>query len=254
MARRTLHASAGRLISRALVVLALAALAACGGGGGGGDSATASNSAAPEGGGASSDTTAVVPAPTAAASQNIAAWGDSLTPAYARELAILYPGRQVYDGGVIGETSTEIAARQLADTSEHRTWINIFWYGHNNIKDPARIKADIAGSVAALAPGNTRFLVLSVVNEATPEASRGGPEYATVMQLNSELAATYPQNYLDIRTFLVSQYDPSSAQDRIDFGNDVVASSLRFDKIHLNYPGQQLVGRKVKEAIDARGW
>lgn len=191
--------------------------------------------------------------PAFSGSPNIAAWGDSLTPPFAANLQLLYPTREVYDGGISGQTSNQIAARQVADTG-HRTWINIFWYGHNNQTQPAQIKADIAASVATLAPGNTRFLVLAVVNQATALEIRGGADYPTIIQLNNELAALYPQNYLDIRAHLVNGYNPAIAQDVADFQNDVAPSSLRFDPIHLNNGGSVRVAEKVREVIDAKGW
>ena len=108
--------------------------------------------------------------------------------------------------------------------------------------------------MAELAPGNDRFLVLSVINKARPEEIRGGTVYNTIVHLNNELAATYPGRYLDIRAWLVSQFNPASAQDVADAQNDVVPSSLRFDEIHLNNDGSVLVAKKVKEFLDARGW
>lgn len=211
--------------------------AACGGGGGG-DAA-----GAPE----------AVPL-AAAPSSNIAAWGDSLTPPFALNLQVLYPERTVYNGGVIGQTSTEIAARQVADAAGRQAWINVLWYGHNNDDAPERIKADIAASIAALAPGNSRFIVLSVVNKARPSEFRGAPAYETIIRLNDELAAAYPRNYIDVRSYLVSQYDPSDPQEVADFQNDVVPSSMRYDDIHMRNSGSVLVAKKVKEFIDAEGW
>jgi len=157
-------------------------------------------------------------------------------------------------GGDAGQSSTDIAARQVADAAGHDTWINILWLGQNNPGEPARIKADIGACVAALAPGNSRFIVLSVVNKARPEEIKGGPVYAGIIRLNAELGAAYPQNYLDIRGYLVGQYDQANAQDVADYQNDVVPSSLRFDEIHLNNDGSVLVARKAKEFIDAKGW
>jgi hypothetical protein len=185
-------------------------------------------------------------------------WGDSLTPPVALNLAIppFFPDREVYNGGIGGQTSTQIATRMLADTSGHNTWINVFWYGQNNESDPAQIKADLAASVAALAPGNSRFLVLSVVNKAIPEESRGSALYATIIQLNAELAALYPQNFFDVRTFLVNQYQPYNPQDVIDFQNDVPPSSLRFpgDIAHLINDGSVLVAQQIFNFINAKGW
>ena len=47
------------------------------------------------------------------------------------------------------------------------------------------------------------------------------------MELNSALAATYPNNYFDIRSYLVSQYDPTNPLDVLDHENDVWPASLR---------------------------
>jgi hypothetical protein len=235
-------------------------LGACGGGGGGGGSTSTTVSSGGAGGVSPAPAPPPAPAPGPAPapqpvnlSQNIAAWGDSLTPGMAANLETLYPARQIYDGGVLGETSTDIARRATADTT-HRDWISIFWYGQNNVDEPNQIKADIAASIASLAPGNNHFIVMAVVNEATPAGERGGSEYATIIQLNNELAAAYPDNYIDIRTYMVSQYDPNSAQDRQDYANDVVPSSLRADIIHMTYEGGGVVAAKVREFIDAKGW
>jgi hypothetical protein len=188
-------------------------------------------------------------------SQNIAAWGDSLTPGMAANLQTLYPARTIYDGGVLGETSTQIAARATADTTR-RNWISIFWYGQNNVDQPNQIKADIAASIAALDPGNDHFIVMAVISEATPAGSIGGTEYNTIVQLNNELSALYPNNYIDIRAYMVSQWDPNNSQDVQDHNNDVVPSSLRApnDPIHMTYQGGGVVAARVRAFIDGKGW
>ena len=191
------------------------------------------------------------PVPAQAQSPNIALWGDSMTGLYFPSMQQAFPDRHIYGGGISGETSMQIAARQTADT-EHKTWISVFWYGHNNwTKDP--VKADIAASVAALAPGNRAFIVMSMVNWAD-SGERGTQEHATIMRVNGELAAAYPDNYLDIHRYLVGLYNPNSWQDVQDFQNDLPPSSLRFDKIHLNPAGCDAVAGKLKEFITAKGW
>lgn len=184
-------------------------------------------------------------------------WGDSLTPPVAANLQVLfYPNRIVFNGGVGGETSSQITTRMVADGSAHNNWISVFWYGQNNESDPTRIKADLATSISALAPGNSRFLVLGVINEALPEESRGSAIYNLIVQLNSELAGLYPQNFIDIRPVLVTHYNPAIPQDVIDFQNDVPPSSLRFsnDSIHLNNDGSVLVAQQITNFLNARGW
>jgi hypothetical protein len=160
----------------AMLFTASVLLDACGGGGDGGPASTAP-------GGNASLAPAPAPAPASPEiprSPNVAAWGDSLTPAYALNLQLLVPDRTLFNGGVIGQTSTQIAARQLA--------------------------------------------------------------------------ARYPDNYIDMRAWLVSHYDPQNPQDVIDFGNDAVPSSLRYDEIHLRNEGSVLVAQRVKAFIEGKGW
>jgi hypothetical protein len=225
---------------RSAIVFGMAALlGACGGGGG---------TAGP-------GTTAITPGDTpssAPQSSNIAMWGDSLTPSVALNLQLLVPGRTVFDGGFLGQTSTFIAAQQAADMSM-TTWINVFWEGHNNITAPETIKADIAASVAHLAAGNRRFMVVSLLNNAWT-AMKGTEAYARVLKLNADLQAQYPDNYLEVRNWLVAHYDPNQPQDVADFANDVPPSSLRYDDIHLRNEGSVLVAQRIKQFLDARGW
>ena len=234
----------------ALALLGTMFVTACGGGGGGG--------AADAGAQPTATSSSPAPAPAAAPepprTRNIAFWGDSMTPGVALRLQQRYPDREVYNGGVAGETSAQIAARETSDTAGHNEWINIFWYGQNNPDEPAQIKADLAASIATLAPGNTRYLVLAVVNEAKPEQSRGAPVHDTIVQLNNELAALYPDHYLDVRTFLVNHYDPARPEDVTNFQDDVPPRSLRFDEIHQNNEGAELVTDWLKGILDARGW
>jgi hypothetical protein len=219
-----------------------AVLSACGGGGGGGGTDAAGLAAAP---GTSAAASGMSP--------DIAAWGDSMTATMAPNLQLLYGDRSVLNEGHVGWTSTQIAGAELADTA-HRNWISIFWYGQNNDTEPERIKADVAASIAHLAPGNTRFVVLGVVNRADGTESRGTTRYDTIVRLNADLAAAYPANFIDIRAFLVSRYDANNAQDVADFNADVPPSSLRNDEIHLRNEGSLLVAQRVKQFIDAKGW
>jgi lysophospholipase L1-like esterase len=226
-------------------------LGACGGGGGGGDGGSSVAGTAPV---SAAGQASALAAPT---TRNIALWGDSLVPPVYRALAPLYGDREVFDGGVAGETSMQIAARQEADTG-HRDWITVFWYGHNNINfDFAtageEIKRDLRDSIARLTPGNNRFLVLSVVNNAV-DGPRGSGEYDAVMRLNDELRQLYPSNYFDIRSFMVAQGNPNDPQQAAEIAADVPSSSLRFDEIHFTGAGADVVARRLQQEIAARGW
>jgi lysophospholipase L1-like esterase len=233
----------------AIALLGALALSGCGGGGGGGTTTEGVSEAAADPGAAA----AAAPVPTSSLSLNIAAWGDSLTPGYAQQLQLMYPNRTVFDGGFGGDTSGQVLARQRADGSAHTDWINVFWYGHNNIGEIEQIKADMAASVAAL-HGNPHFIVLGVVNADAPVQIRGGGWYEPPLQLNRDWAATYGDHFIDIRAYLISQFNPSSPEDVQDVQDDVVPATFRSDQIHLSYAGQLAVATRVKQYIDSHGW
>lgn len=233
-----------------LFLLGSTVLSACGGGGG---STTVPPEAAGQGDAALAS---------AASQRAVAAWGDSHTAGYggspgavgyAEILAGLAPGRQVFNGGVAGETSTQIADRQVRDVA-HRGWTSVFWYGGNNQWDPDTIAIDLSRSIGTLAAGNDRYLVLSVLNQAAPDERRGGWLYERIIGLNERLARTWGDRYLDVRRLLVQSARMDDARDRNDQADDVPPMSLRADGVHLNEAGYAIVARAVLQALDARGW
>jgi hypothetical protein len=158
----------------------------------------------------------------------------------------------VYDGSQIAQDSTVVAAHMLADTGR-RNWITVIWCGHNNDNNPAQVKADIASMVNALG-GNNRFVVISLLNKALPTEIKGGAMYPVVLQLDADLQAAYPNNYLDMRSALIHLYNPLNAQDVQDFQNDVVPSSLRYDEIHLRQEGSSAAASILRNWLLAKGW
>jgi hypothetical protein len=198
-------------------------------------------------------TCTILPANCPGLSRNIAAWGDSNTPPFAANLQLFYPDRTVFNGGVASQSSYDVLARIQADSAKHG-WVSVFWFGHNNKSDPMQVKRDMAAAVASLSPGNNRFVVLSIVNKAIAEEYKGTVSYQTTVQLNNDLAAAYPNNYLDIRSLIVNHYNPAIAQDVIDFQHDVPPSSLRHDVDHFNNDGSVFVAERVRDFINAKGW
>ena len=180
----------------------------------------------------------------------IQTWGDSLTQGsgatvssnqYPAQLAA-YSGFRVANGGVPSETSTQILTRQTAGSN---TWSQptIIWAGRNDYPFPTTVKANIAQMVTNLwSQGNTnRYMVMSILNGQYAGEQRGGIGYAVITNLNAELSAIYGKNYVDVRSYLVSRYDPLVAQDVIDYADDIPPSSLRSDAIHLNDAGYAAV-------------
>jgi len=184
---------------------------------------------------------------------NIAAWGDSLTqgPTVGNypQMIDQESNFAVYNGGISGETSTQIKARMLAQTSKYGD-IAVIWAGRNNWFTPVDVKADIAAMVAALTTDH--FLVLSVINSAT-EANPSAA-YDIIAQLNSDLSTLYGSKYLDIRSILVSNYNPAYAQDVLDHAADFPPYSLLSDTLHLNTAGYRIVASEVMNKILALGY
>ena len=184
----------------------------------------------------------------------IQTWGDSLTDGsggttvtnrYPGALA-LYSGFYVADGGVSGETSTQIRTRQTAGSN---TWYQptIIWAGRNNYTDTNAVIADIAAMVTNLwSCGNTnRYIVMSVLNGDYSTEWVGTTNYQTITNLNGMLSSIYGTQYFDIRSYLVSRYNPSLTNDVTDFGHDVPPASLRSDQIHLNDDGYPAVAAYI---------
>ena len=191
----------------------------------------------------------------------ISCWGDSLSTQYMPQI-LRYKFQQdgsdawVYEGGVGGQTSIQIKARMLAHPERWNDTTTI-WAGRNNFTDPTTVKADIAAMVAAL--GHSRFVVLGIINMNRSDEWITGNNYPIITQLNADLAATYPDNFIDIRSYLISQYNPGDPTDVTDHGNDVVPTSLHLvyqdasvDALHLNFTGYGLVAQKIKDFIQTR--
>lgn len=184
----------------------------------------------------------------------ISIWGDSLSaikmPNGVRSLYEIVP-TWVYDGGVGGDTSTQIRTRMIAAPTMYGN-TTVIWAGRNNYTAPATVKADIAAMIAAL--GHNRYIVLSILNGDYPTEYLGQADYNTIIALNADLAALYPNNFLDVRNPLVALYDSGNAQDLIDHGRDIPPTSIRIDNIHLTPTGYNFVAAKIKAFIDAAGW
>jgi hypothetical protein len=108
---------------------------------------------------------------------------------------------------------------------------DVLWAGRDDYKSPSypqsQVLSDIASMVNALTSSSKKFLVLSVPNGDGIWDLKGTQDYNRIMALNSALAAAYPNNYLDIRSYLVTQYDPTNPLDVFDHENDVWPASLR---------------------------
>lgn len=170
----------------------------------------------------------------------LACWGDSMTNSeWIDVIQEKVEGITTYDGGVGGQTSTQIKNRMIADTGRY-SWPTIIWAGRNNKNDAPQVLSDIAAMVAAL--NHPYYFILSICNGEGEGI--GTTAYEEIEEINSQLASVYGDKYLDVRSWLVSKYDPDDAQDMLDHEEDIVPTSLREDTIHLNITGNQLMANE----------
>lgn len=184
----------------------------------------------------------------------IVTWGDSLTQGAGSTDGNTYPNIlhqlssvKILNKGVRGENSTQICARMLNSPKLYKDPV-IIWSGRNNFTNPEQVKTDINTMVTKL--GHNYYLVLGIVNADRANELKGRSFYNKIKQLNADLALTYGDHFIDIRTYLVSQYNPLDSVDLKNFNDDIPPHSLRSDDLHLNNAGYEQVARKVNEKIE----
>ena len=179
---------------------------------------------------------------------HIAAWGDSFTDAgygqYPRMLSQL-TGLSVFNGGIGGETSAQTKTRMTAD-AQKRNWPCVIWSGRNDSNNQPQVLASVASMVASL--GHSNYLVIPIFNGQNE--GTGSYAYSQIGPLNSALAKTYGNHYLDVRSYMVSKYDSTKAQDVIDHAANTTPASLRSDFLHPNITGSNLIASYIYAHLD----
>ncbi|MEI6355545.1 MAG: GDSL-type esterase/lipase family protein [Verrucomicrobiota bacterium] len=173
-------------------------------------------------------------------------WGDSLTfghggTPYPEQLGAL-TGITTLNRGINGETSTQIAARFLAEPALFGEHV-VIWAGRNNFLEHEGVQSDIASMVSHLT--TTDYLVLGLIN--SHDEHIGNPYYDAFTAINLDLAATYGHRYIDIHQILLNAHDPLSPIDVSDVGFGIAPASLRSDALHLNTAGYGLVAHTVAD-------
>lgn len=126
----------------------------------------------------------------------------------------------------------------------------IIWIGTNDFLKDEETLNNIGKITSSIHSG--KFLVLSVINKSTE--TRGTATYNTIQNINKRLAEKYKDKFVDIRSILIKNYNPSLQNDTSDFNNDIPPNSLRLDDIHLNEKGNALVAKIIKDKLEEEKW
>lgn len=181
---------------------------------------------------------------------DIAGYGDSMTSAaqgYGNYIITQMVTGSFSNGGVGGETSTQVKDRYLAASNTEKQKTLVIWVGRNNNTATAIILADVAAMVGAHTAARAlvgklpEYIVLSVCNGNYATEYNTGVNYHYFTDIRDALSALYGARFLDIRQLLVDAYNPDLPQDVIDHGRGITPTSLRTDDIHLNAAGNTKV-------------
>lgn len=159
-----------------------------------------------------------------------------------------------------GTVSCPAGTDVLVQTQADLAATQIIWSGRNNRDDNNwSVVAEVQKMVDALSTVQKHYAVLAITNGEFASEYSGGSDYINLIASNNELAAAFPDSYLDVRRYLIDDgltdagITPT-AQDLIDIGHDIVPSSLRADTVHLTTVGYQLVADHVAAFMLAKGW
>lgn len=190
------------------------------------------------------------------------AWGNSVSAGTGSSSPIINYGyvgnlnaltqQTTNDQGVGGESADQITTRMLADNN-HTNDNVILEMGRNNITGGMGIIpfiiADIQSCINHLAAGNTRYVVLSVINAASENSAASGAnltQYNTIIALNAAMASNFPGHYLDVRSAIVLASQGA---------NDAPASTfMNQQSVHPNDAGYQVMALAVQRFGLANNW
>lgn len=111
--------------------------------------------------------------------------------------------------------------------------------------------------VESLTPMHPRFLILGTTN-ASGEYT-GSTGWKLVTDANRILSELYPDNYLDIRSYLVSQsiYDQKltpTADDLARMGKDAPPMQIMHDSVHYTVATAATIANRIYTELKLKGW
>lgn len=143
----------------------------------------------------------------------------------------------IHNWGFPGQTADQITAQWMSLAKRDRG--QIIWIGRNSLNDTASITRDIKAIIAAMAAvGNTKYLIVGLINSNTPSEVRGTPNSNIVKDWNLRAAIMFKGHFVDP----VLAFIPNSTDQEIYDG----VTPMRFtigDGLHDNQDGALIEGR-----------
>ena len=171
--------------------------------------------------------------------------------------------RRLNNGGAVSVPAGTKIVSKTAD--QYNDNVSIIWAGRNDVAFgyPHEVDGTVANvqtMVNNLSTDIKRFLVVSVTTATNEyEGSQYSGTYNKVLQINEQLSELYPNNYVDIRDYLIHQciYDMGITPTQADLDNmnrDTLPPSIMADEIHPNTTAREYIARYIYNEMLKRDW
>ncbi|MFB9994069.1 SGNH/GDSL hydrolase family protein [Deinococcus oregonensis] len=154
-------------------------------------------------------------------------------------------------GNAVAVSGSSLATLDNSATADD---LHVIWAGTNDLgySDTAGIVARVQGAIRALVDNirtpSKRFAVLTIIPGSRlpndPNAFNA-LYYTQMLQINAWIAATYPSNFVDVTTPLITYGGNTDGS---------VPASLRIDIIHMNDTGYGVVAAELNKFILWKGY
>lgn len=165
------------------------------------------------------------------------------------------------DGGQTLPVTCDPQSYMIVRPGLELTYSFVYWGGRNNRDlNNWSVVSDVQAMIDRFPVAQPRGAILGIINGDYVTEYAGGADYINLTAANAELAAAFPDYFIDVRRYLIDNGLAAlaitpTAQDLIDIANDIVPSSLRVDNIHLTSDAYGLVAALVKDRIfTPNGW
>jgi len=180
-----------------------------------------------------------------------AAYGDSITAGSGLNQPEFWPTvlsgqlNSTIANRAVNGSNAAAAATKLTNETWFQDEFVIIWVGHNDIAAGTvnSVKASIATMVAAI--GTENYLILGTLNQRSMPINSAGWIFVTT--LNDDLAALYPNNFFDMREYLVSLGSGTDLTDDI-----IAAIYLQADGQHPSVLGAATIAARLNVYFDKR--
>jgi len=131
--------------------------------------------------------------------------------------------------------------------------------GYTSVAGPTVDRVVLAHIAMARRAGPDRRRFVTVGTTTATDEPRGSAKYAEVLAINNTLARLFPQNYFDLRGYLVREciYDQGitpTAADLTAIANDTLPPSIMTDSIHYTPATAARVAARLKLWLVTKGW